>query len=140
MLFYENVYERSFIMENEKELNNEIKSLLGCMEGGDVTSDEYKAELHAVTILIDKAIEIEKLNRDSEEKSRARLIEQETKEAQMNEERKHRWIGYAISIAGLVIPSAITIWGTIKSFQFEETGTITTSVGKSFTNRLFRKN
>ena len=127
-------------MENEKELNNEIKSLLGCMEGGDVTSDEYKAELHAVTILIDKAIEIEKLNRESEEKSRARLIEQETKETQMNEERKHRWIGYAISIAGLVIPSAITIWGTIKSFQFEETGTITTSVGKSFTNRLFRKN
>lgn len=127
-------------MENERELNNEIKSLLGCMEGGDVTSDEYKAELRAVTILIDKAIEIEKLNRESEEKSRARLIEQETRESQMNEERKHRWIGYAISIAGLVIPSAITIWGTIKSFQFEETGTITTSVGKSFTNRLFRKN
>ena len=127
-------------MENEKELNNEIKSLLGCMEGGDVTSDEYKAELHAVTILMDKAIEIEKLNRESEEKSRARLIEQETRESQMNEERKHRWIGYAISIAGLVIPSAITIWGTIKSFQFEENGTITTSVGKSFMNRLFRKN
>lgn len=127
-------------MENERELNNEIKSILECMEGGDVTSDEYKAELHAVTVLIDKAIEIEKLNRESEEKSRARLIEQETKEAQMSEERKHRWIGYAISIAGLVIPSAITIWGTIKSLQFEETGTITTSVGKSFTNRLFRKN
>lgn len=127
-------------MENEKELNNEIKSLLECMEGGDVTSDEYKAELHAVTVLMDKAIEIEKLNRESEEKSRARLIEQETRESQMKEERKHRWIGYAISIAGLVIPSAITIWGTIKSFQFEENGTITTSVGKSFTNRLFRKN
>lgn len=66
-------------------------------------------------------------------------FEKELKAKQMDDERKDRWVKNSITAAGIAIPSIITIWGTLKSLKFEETGTITTMAGRSFINRLFPK-
>ena len=58
------------------------------------------------------------------------------KQKQIEEERKDRLIRNCISAAGIVIPSLITIWGTLKTFKFEEDGTITTVMGRGFINKL----
>lgn len=42
----------------------------------------------------------------------------------------------AVTVAGIVIPAMVTIWGTVEVLQFEEEGTITTNAGRGFMNRL----
>ena len=57
----------------------------------------------------------------------------------MEDERKDRLVRNGITIASIVIPTAVTIWGTLKSFKFEETGTVTTTIGRGFINKLIPK-
>ena len=59
--------------------------------------------------------------------------------AQLESERKDRIIKNCISIAGIIIPVIVTIWGTKKSFEFEKEGTITTIMGRGFINKLLPK-
>ena len=58
---------------------------------------------------------------------------------QMNNEQRDRMITNAITAAGIVIPSLITIWGTFKTLKFEEQGTVTTIMGRGFINKLLPK-
>ena len=55
------------------------------------------------------------------------------------DEKRDRRIKNGITIAGIVIPSLITIWGTIKSLNFEKEGTVTTIMGRGFINKLLPK-
>lgn len=41
-----------------------------------------------------------------------------------------------VSMAGIIIPAIVTIWGTIEVLQFEEEGTITSNAGRGFMSRL----
>lgn len=91
-------------------------------------SPEFKATLDSVTKLMDRAIEMERLG-----------TEVERAQQQMREEQKDRLVRNIIAVAGIVIPSAITVWGTIKAIKFEETGTITTIMGRGFFNKLLPK-
>ena len=73
------------------------------------------------------------------EREKAREIEASLKRAQMEEDRKDRRVKNGIAIGGIVLPLAVTIWGTFKTFRFEETGTITTMMGRGFINKLIPK-
>ena len=66
-------------------------------------------------------------------------IDNDFKSQQMEDERKDRLVRNGITIASIVIPTAVTIWGTLKSFKFEETGTVTTTIGRGFINKLIPK-
>lgn len=89
---------------------------------------EYDAAVDSLTKLMDRRIEIEKLE----------LSEAQT-EKQMKEERKSRFVKNLIDVGAIVVPAAITIWGACVSFKFEETGTITTSIGRKFMDKLIKK-
>lgn len=119
------------VEEVQDELDN-----LGALELG---SEEYKTTVDGLTKLIDRVIDIEKLESDSKEKVIVMENENDFKLKQMDEERKDRLIRNGIAVAGIVIPSLITIWGTVKSLKFEEEGTITTIVGRGFINKLLPK-
>lgn len=41
-----------------------------------------------------------------------------------------------VSMAGIIIPAIVTIWGTVEVLQFEEEGTITSNAGRGFMSRL----
>lgn len=97
----------------EKEINRRLLEL----ENLDISSDEYKVSVDTLTKLIDRSVEIDK----------------------NDDEKKDRKIRNGISIAGIIIPTCVTIWGTIKTIRFEESGTLTTTAGRSFVNRIFRK-
>ena len=108
-------------IEIEEELDklNEIK---------DVKSDEFRTVSDNVAKLIDRAIEMEKIGNDFEKF-----------QIQLREEQKDRLVKNCIAAAGIIIPAGLTIWGTIKSIKFEETGTITTIIGRGFINKLLPK-
>lgn len=102
-------------------------------------TDEYKATVECVTKLMDRSIEIKKLEFDQTNKLSRQVIDDKAKVKQDEEDRKDRLIKNCISVAGIVIPALITIWGTLKSLKFEQDGTVTSMAGRAFVSRLFPK-
>lgn len=126
-------------MEIKRLLEEEIEDELNELSGLDLGSDTYKASVDGITKLLDRAIEMEKAEKERDEKVKDREIETQYRDAQALAENKDRWIRNGIAIAGIVVPSVITVWGTIKSINFEKDGTITTIMGRGFISKLLPK-
>lgn len=126
-------------MNIETLLNDEIKSELDLLKDMEVGSDDYKMTVDGLVKLMDRAIEIEKINIEHEEKSSDREADTDIKLAQMEEDKKDRFVRNLISVTGILIPTAVTIWGTLKSLKFEQEGTVTTIMGRGFINKLLPK-
>lgn len=126
-------------MNIEEMLRVEIKSELETLKTIELGTDTYKATVDGVTKLVDRAIEMERLGIESQEKVEAREIEAELKLKEMNEERKNRWIQNGIAVFTVVASTAVTVWGTVKSIEFEKEGTITTIMGRGFIQKLLPK-
>ena len=126
-------------MRIETKLQEEIASELEELSKMQVGTDEYKSTVDGLTKLMDRAIEIERIDIESQDKVDARQEENDFKLKQMEDERKDRIVKNAISVAGIVIPTVVTIWGTLKSIEFEKTGTITTIMGRGFISKLLPK-
>ena len=137
-------------------LDTEIESELEKLGDLDIGTEEYKTTVDGITKLLDRVIDVEKLEKDARaksedhdiesrkvngelaEKAKSREIE-EKKLAQITNEKNDQIFKNAIAIAGIVVPSLITIWGTFKTLKFEETGTVTTIMGRGFVNKLIPK-
>ena len=105
----------------------------------DLGSDERKAALDELTKLMDRAIENKKVEFDCRNKAATLESEQLMRKQQMDDEKKDRLVKNLISVAGIVLPIGLTIWGTKVSLKFEEEGTITTIMGRGFINKLLPK-
>ena len=105
----------------------------------EVGTDKYEKTINGLTKLVDRAIEMEKFDSEFEDKKNQLKADEKLKQVQMEEEKKDRLIRNCISVAGIVIPSILTVWGTLKSLKFEEEGTVTTLVGRGFINKLLPK-
>lgn len=123
-------------MEIETLLNEEIAEEFDHLKGMDVGSDNYKTTVDGITKLVDRAIEMKKLESESKEKVECRKREDDLNQKQMKEERIHRIVTIVLDAAGIIVPTALAIWGTKKSFEFEKEGTITTIMGRGFINKL----
>ena len=109
-------------------LHEEIQDGFDALSKMERGTEIHKTTVDEVAKLFDKAIEIEKIE-----------IEASLKKAQMEEDRKDRRVKNGIALGGIVLPLAVTIWGTFKTFRFEETGTVTTMMGRGFINKLIPK-
>lgn len=89
---------------------------------------EYEKTVDGVAKLMDRAIEIEKLDKETQDKTET-----------LKEEKKDRLVRNIIAAAGIIIPTLVTVWGTKKSFEFEKEGTITTIMGRGFLQKLLPK-
>ena len=125
-------------MKIETILQEEIKSEFEELKGMQLGTDEYKSTVDGLTKLVDRAIKIEELNNDAQDKI-YKENELDLKQQQIEEERKDRKVRNSITVASIVIPTIVTIWGTLKTLKFEEVGTVTTNAGRNFMNRLFKK-
>lgn len=126
-------------MTTEKLLHEEIVNGFTNLNELEVGTEKREKAVNELTKLVDRAIEIDKLNIEHEEKVKNREIEIDFRNRQMAEERKDRIVRNSIAAAGIVIPSLITIWGTVKSLRFEQEGTVTTIMGRGFINKLLPK-
>lgn len=120
-------------------LRQEIVSEVSELKNIELGTEAYKTTVDGVTKLMDRAIEIEKLNVETDQKYESLENERSIKRQEMEEDKKDRKLKNYISIAGLVLPLAITVWGTVKTLKFEENGTVTTIVGRGFVNKLLPK-
>lgn len=126
-------------MEIETLLYNEIVSELEELNKLDIGDDKYKVATEGIAKLIDRSIEMDKIRNERDERQTNRENDIELKTRQVNEEIKDRKIKNVITIVVSGVGTIVTIWGTLKTLKFEETGTVTTMAGKNFINKIFRK-
>ena len=126
-------------MKVETMLHDEILNEFEELKKLEVGSDGYRAAVDGISKLLDRAIEYDKLDAECNERSLNRGFEEDYKLRLAEDEKRDRRIKNGITIAGIVIPSLITIWGTIKSLNFEKEGTVTTIMGRGFINKLLPK-
>lgn len=119
-------------MNIKRLLSDEVVRELDQLKNVELGTEQYRTTVNGVSTLVDKTIELTKLEAEAQE----RLDKKEVSAKTLDSERKDRLIKDGIAAAGILIPSAITIWGTLKSFEFEKTGTITTIMGRGFINKL----
>ena len=123
----------------DPQLYEVIKDDFAKIKGNELGSDERKAAVDEVTKLMDRAIEIKRVDVDCKNKAETLESEQLMRKQMMEDEKKDRLIKNLISVAGIVLPIGLTIWGTRVSLKFEEEGTITTIMGRGFINKLLPK-
>lgn len=128
-------------MSTERLLTNVIDRNLEVLTEMEVGSETYKSTVDSTTKLIDRMLEIDKFNTEYSEKIEARETEQEIERERMEHERKDRIVKNIISAVSIGGGLVLTVWGTIKSLKFEETGTVTSTAGRKAINSLlfFRK-
>ena len=122
-------------MEIKEALYQEIEDEFQVLSEIKVGTDEYKSSVDGLTKLLDRAIEIEKHEAEMKEREAERIAN----DIKTAEEQKDRVVKNYISAGGVVLPLLVTIWGTLKSFKFEQDGTITTIMGRGFINKLLPK-
>ena len=137
-------------MDIENLLYDEIETDFEKLRETELEPEKRKATVDELTRLMDRAIEMRKLEndynekvaaRESEEKAKAeaRLSEQAIELQKMEEEKKDRIVRNIISGAGVILPLLVTIWGTKVSMDFERSDSFTTNAGRNFVNSLFRR-
>lgn len=130
---------------------NDIKSLLKKeieaefleLEKMQIGTDDYKTSVDGITKMIDKSIEISKIEADIDSKKEALDVETDLELKKQKNEHFNKMIVNILSGASIVSGVALTIWGTYKTLKFEETGTVTTTAGRNFINsvvKFFTKN
>ena len=126
-------------MSIERCLSEEITSELDELGKLELGSDQYRHTVDGLTKLLDRAIEMDRLEFEVQEKQISRDNEERLNEQQMKEEKKDRVVKNILAAAGIIVPTIVTIWGTNKSLKFEETGSVTTIMGRGFINKLLPK-
>ena len=117
-------------------LHEEIDSQFDGLEGIEIGSEAYRNAVDGLSKLMDREIEISKLQAEREDKLESRAIETRLKNRQLMDDKTDKIIRNGLTAAGLVVTAGLTVWGTLKTFKFEETGTITSSIGRGFIQRL----
>ena len=120
-------------------LTKEIESELATLEDMNLGSDECKVAIDGVTKLIGTLNEMDKLEFEYQDRSENREHEKELKMKEMKDERNDRIVKNLITVGTFAGGVALTVWGTYKTFKFEETGTVTSMIGRGFINKLLPK-
>lgn len=120
-------------------LKKEIESELATMEDMELGSKEHKIAIDGITELIGKLNEMDKLEYEYQDRSESREHEKELKMKELKDERNDRIVKNVITVVTFTGGVALTVWGTYKTFKFEETGTVTSMIGRGFINKLLPK-
>ena len=112
-------------MSIEKMLHEEITNDFEKLHETEFGTDQYRSGVDSVAKLVDKAIELKKIETDAE-----------LKKAEQKNENRNRLVGHILTGVTTAAGIGVTVWGTVKSIRFEKDGVITTLMGKNFINSL----
>ena len=119
-------------------LDNEIRNELENLGKETIGSDNYKANLDGVTKLLDRQIEIEKLENERLDRMESRETELVLKQQQLAEEKKDRRIMNSITVGTFACSAALYAMAFIASTNFEREGTFTTEGGRGALRNLLK--
>ena len=102
-------------METKKLVHDAVQRGFEQLEEVDLSSDDYKTCVEGLTELVDREIEIRKVE----------------------DERVDRIVKNILTGVSIIGGFGLTIWGSLKSWKFEETGFVSNGPGKEFMKKLF---
>lgn len=120
-------------------LYEEIETEFDKLSNLEPGTEQHKAAADTLAKLMDRAIELDRIESDCKDKEATRESDLLLKEQQLKEEKKDRLVKNIIGAAGVVLPLIVTIWGTKVSLNFEKEGTFTTIMGRGFIQKLLPK-
>lgn len=120
-------------------LETEVQCEIEKLSAMEIGSEPYEKTVNGIAKLTGLAIEYHKIAVEDQDKVEARNVELDLKLKEMADERKDRLIKNCLTGASIITGVGITVWGTLKSLKFEETGTVTTIMGRGFINKLLPK-
>ena len=118
----------------DEEIRDEIESL-GRQAMG---SKEFTSNLVGGTKLLEKKIELERLEAEYNDRALAREAEVELKIQQMKDDRRDRNLKHALTFITFAGSSALYVLGFIASTNFERYGTFTTKGGQNSIANLLK--
>lgn len=125
-------------MNIETLLHEEISEKLISLSYKGAGTDEYTKSVNDVTELMDRLIEIRKLESEEKEKVIARETETKLKYAQMEVDKKDRFVKNALTAVSIGAPLVVGVIMSFSSMNFEKEGTFTTEAGRSALRQLLR--
>ena len=118
----------------------EVEDLLNDLANTTKGTDEYRQKTECLTKLLSSYSDMVKYDDEHQEKETVRKFEQELRLKQSKDEKLDRVVKNVISVAGILIPVAVTVWGTVVSFAYDKEGIVpTTILGRGFINKLLPK-
>ena len=88
---------------------------------------EREERINYIAKMIEKSIELEKVNDGKKNDKRKFVIDIGDK-----------LIGHAITAVGIGLNLAVIVWGTKVTLEFEETGSVTSMVGRGYVQAIER--
>ena len=124
-------------MRNEELLDDVIEKQIKNLKDTSAGAEERKVTVEELVKLLDRSIEMKKIEIESDDKTADRENEKQLELQKMENEKYDGLIRNGITIGSLLITTGVTVWGVIKSLKFEENGTITTPAGREFFKKAF---
>ena len=126
-------------MPFEHKLNDEIATEIQRLEGLEVGTDAYRATVDGVTKLMDRAIELKKIDANVKAQAKAQEEEHNLKLIQLRDDRIDK-ISRNVLTGFTFGGTMFTIWCLASAtFTFEEKGTITSTLGRKVLGMLVPK-
>lgn len=132
------------MVDVKEQLAKEIQSLIEVLDNTAAGSDEYKKVSDDLAKLLAKYNDMNRSDLEYWDKQETRdreyeirMRDHELREKQLTEEQKDHRVKNGLTAASIFGGFALTIWGTLKSLKFEETGSVTTNAGREFIKKLF---
>ena len=124
-------------MKIETLLKEEITDEFENLKKMELGTETYKTTVDGLTKLVDRSIKLTEIEQEQLNKEAEMKMEAEMKQQELDNERRNNKIKNGIAIGSIITTVGLSIWGTIKSFEFEKEGSITTIMGRNFINNLF---
>lgn len=125
-------------MSIRTQLEDEIREEFEALRKIEVGTESYRTAVDGLTKLVDRKIEMDKVEVDAKERVLNRNLETEFKEMQLADDRKDRAIRNGLTAATLVVTTGTTIWGILKSLkiEFKDNEMVTSTVGKELMKKV----
>lgn len=126
-------------MPFETKLREELDREFDSLKDSELGSDEHKATMDSMTKLMDRAIELKKIDVDAKTQAKAQETDKALRLEQMKDERNDKIARNVIMAIGSV-GGLVTIWLlSAAAFTYEERGTISSLLGKKVLGMLVPK-
>lgn len=124
------------VRDKEQNHSLEEKKLDSDIKGKELNRDLEEQKLNLEEKKLENDIKGKELNRDLEEKKLDKDVT--LRKRQIDDNKKNMICTIAINGAGLLLAYGFKYWGAKTSLKFEETGTVTSSFGRSIFSDIFR--
>ena len=113
-------------------LDDAVETGFAELDEMEVGSDEYSKTAETLIKMSDRIIAIDKQKAEEENQK----IDEKLRLKQMKQEQIDRYVKHGLTAVSVVGGLALTIWGALASWKYEETGTVTSLAGRKFVNNL----